>query len=153
MLHFEGKFWRTLPLLAWCPGDLTRRYIAGERARFISPVALYLFCVFLMFAVLNLTGALIPEHPAASSRKSAQAATKQQAQIAEIEKQRAKAIADKAPFAGSTASLPSKRRSWRKSRRSSGGELPIQADDGDVGDDTPEWVRGSSIRRKKIPSW
>ena len=42
------------------PGEFTRRYIAGERARFISPVALYLFTVFLMFAVLNLTGALTP---------------------------------------------------------------------------------------------
>ena len=58
MLNFEGKIWRTLPMLAWRPGEMTRRYIAGERARFISPVALYLFTVFAMFAVLNLTGAL-----------------------------------------------------------------------------------------------
>src|SRR4029079_1114183 len=58
MLNFEGKFWRTLPMLAWRPGEMTRRYIAGERARFISPVALYLFTVFAMFAVLNFTGTL-----------------------------------------------------------------------------------------------
>ena len=58
MLNFEGKIWRTLPMLAWRPGEMTRRYIAGERARFISPVALYLFTVFAMFAVLNFTGAL-----------------------------------------------------------------------------------------------
>ena len=57
LFNFEGKIWRTLPMLAWCPGLMTRRYIAGERARFISPVALYLFTVFAMFAVLNLTGA------------------------------------------------------------------------------------------------
>ena len=57
-LNFEGKIWRTIPLLAWKPGDLTRRYIEGERARFVSPVALYLFTVFLMFAVLSFTGAL-----------------------------------------------------------------------------------------------
>jgi hypothetical protein len=60
LFNFEGKIWRTLPMLAWCPGDMTRRYIAGERARFISPVALYLFTVFAMFAVLNLTGTLGP---------------------------------------------------------------------------------------------
>jgi hypothetical protein len=60
LLNFEGKIWRTLPMLAWCPGILTRRYIAGERARFVSPVALYLFTVFAMFAVLNLTGNLAP---------------------------------------------------------------------------------------------
>ena len=58
VLNFEGKIWRTLPMLAWCPGDLTRRYIQGERARFVSPIALYLFTVFLMFAVLSFTGAL-----------------------------------------------------------------------------------------------
>ncbi|MEA3015801.1 MAG: hypothetical protein QOI38_523, partial [Sphingomonadales bacterium] len=33
VLHFEGKIWRTLPMLAWHPGRLTRRYIDGERAR------------------------------------------------------------------------------------------------------------------------
>ena len=42
LLNFEGKIWRTLPMLAWRPGEMTRRYIAGERARYISPVALYL---------------------------------------------------------------------------------------------------------------
>ena len=55
-LHFEGKIWRTLPLLAWRPGDLTRRYIDGERARFVSPIALFLFSVFLMFAVFSMVG-------------------------------------------------------------------------------------------------
>jgi len=56
VLHFEGKIWRTLPLLAWRPGDVTRRYIDGERARFVSPMALFLFSVFLMFAVFSLVG-------------------------------------------------------------------------------------------------
>ena len=56
VLHFEGKIWRTLPLLAWRPGELTRRYVAGERARFVSPLALFLFSVFLTFAVFGWTG-------------------------------------------------------------------------------------------------
>ena len=56
VLHFEGKVWRTLPLLAWRPGELTRRYIAGERARFVSPMALFLFSVFLTFAVFSMLG-------------------------------------------------------------------------------------------------
>jgi hypothetical protein len=55
VLHFEGKIWRTLPLLAWKPGELTRRYIDGQRASFVSPIALFLFSVFLMFAVVGLT--------------------------------------------------------------------------------------------------
>ncbi|CAN5217527.1 DUF3667 domain-containing protein [soil metagenome] len=53
VFHFEGKVWRTLPMLALHPGTLTRRYIAGERARFVSPMALFLFSVFLMFAVFH----------------------------------------------------------------------------------------------------
>ncbi|MDP9424385.1 MAG: DUF3667 domain-containing protein [Pseudomonadota bacterium] len=57
-LHFEGKTWKTIPLLVWKPGELTRRYIEGERAKFVSPVALFLFTVFLMFAVMGMTGAL-----------------------------------------------------------------------------------------------
>ena len=56
VLHFDGKLWRTLPLLAWHPGQLTRRYIHGERASFVSPMALFLFTVFLMFAVFSMTG-------------------------------------------------------------------------------------------------
>ena len=56
VFHFEGKVWHTLPLLALRPGELTRRYIAGERARFVSPMALFLFAVFLMFAVFQLVG-------------------------------------------------------------------------------------------------
>jgi hypothetical protein len=53
VLHFDGKIWRTLPLLAWRPGDLTRRYVHGERARFVSPIALFLFTVFFTFAVVK----------------------------------------------------------------------------------------------------
>ncbi|MBN8500923.1 MAG: DUF3667 domain-containing protein [Sphingomonadales bacterium] len=53
VFHFEGKIWRTLPLLAWNPGRLTREYIDGRRASYVSPIALFLFSVFLMFAVVK----------------------------------------------------------------------------------------------------
>jgi hypothetical protein len=56
VFHLEGKTWRTLPMLIRRPGELTRRYVAGERARFVSPMALFLFAVFLMFAVFQLVG-------------------------------------------------------------------------------------------------
>jgi Protein of unknown function (DUF3667) len=56
VFHFDGKFFRTLPMLTWKPGDLTRRYVHGERAKFVSPLALFLFSVFLMFAVFNWFG-------------------------------------------------------------------------------------------------
>jgi hypothetical protein len=60
VFHFEGKFWRTLPLLTWRPGELTRRFIEGERARFVSPVALFLFSIFAMFAVFSVAGITAP---------------------------------------------------------------------------------------------
>jgi hypothetical protein len=53
VFHFEGKAWRTLVLLAWQPGELTRRYIGGERTKFVSPIGLFLFSVLLMFAVVS----------------------------------------------------------------------------------------------------
>lgn len=56
IFHFEGKIWRTLPMLLFKPGELTRRYVHGERARFVSPLALFLFSVFLMFASFNQIG-------------------------------------------------------------------------------------------------
>jgi hypothetical protein len=55
VLHFEGKIWTTLPELALRPGTLTRRYIHGERAKFVSPFALFLFSAFLLYALFSLT--------------------------------------------------------------------------------------------------
>ena len=60
VLHLDGKLWRTLPLLVTKPGELTRRYIEGERVKFVSPMAMFLFSVFLMFAVFQLTGITTP---------------------------------------------------------------------------------------------
>jgi hypothetical protein len=56
VLHFEGKFWRTIPLLTLRPGELTRRYIDGERTRVLSPIATFLLTVFLMFGVISAVG-------------------------------------------------------------------------------------------------
>jgi len=55
LLHFDTKGWRTLPLLIARPGQLTRRYIDGQRTRFVSPLALFLFMMFFMFFVFSLT--------------------------------------------------------------------------------------------------
>jgi len=56
VFHFEGKVWRTIPELCLHPGRLTRRYIDGERVKFVSPMALFLFTVFVMFAVFSFVG-------------------------------------------------------------------------------------------------
>ena len=56
VLHFEGKFWRTMPLLIWRPGQLMREYIDGKRAKYVGPVALFLFTVFISFALFSISG-------------------------------------------------------------------------------------------------
>jgi hypothetical protein len=60
VLHLDGKLWTTLPMLTFKPGALTRRYIAGERAKFVSPMAMFLFSVFAMFAVFQMVGISAP---------------------------------------------------------------------------------------------
>ena len=81
VFHFEGKIWRTVPMLLLHPGALTRRYIAGERVRFVSPLALFLFSVFLMFATLHTFGGEMA--PDLSPAKRGQATAKLDAKIAE----------------------------------------------------------------------
>lgn len=96
MLNFEGKFWHTLPMLAWRPGEMTRRYIAGERARFISPVALYLFTVFAMFAALNFTGTLGSNGAETFQQRMKADIAENQANVARLQaKRQAAAIAGK----------------------------------------------------------
>lgn len=55
VLHFDTKSWRTLPLLVARPGLLTRRYIDGQRARHVPPLALFLFTMFLSFLMVSMT--------------------------------------------------------------------------------------------------
>ncbi|WP_279350664.1 DUF3667 domain-containing protein [Erythrobacter litoralis] len=66
-LHFEGKTWHTLPALILKPGELTRRYIDGERKRFVSPMGIFLFSIFLMFAVFQAIGLSAPSEMALST--------------------------------------------------------------------------------------
>jgi Protein of unknown function (DUF3667) len=74
ILHFEAKGWRTLPLLIVRPGVLTRRYIDGQRTRYVSPLALFLFCVFLLFFVSSMTqGGAPPSQATAAQRARAKA--------------------------------------------------------------------------------
>jgi hypothetical protein len=88
VLHFEGKIWRTLPLLAWKPGDLTRRYVEGQRASFISPIALFLFSVFLMFAAVSMLGGIGDFGPEAK-KDIAGELTKDRQKLSILEQQRA----------------------------------------------------------------
>jgi hypothetical protein len=96
VLHFEGKIWRTLPLLAWKPGELTRRYIDGQRASFVSPIALFLFCVFLTFGVMGMAGMTSPN---VGNGGLAKAERENAAEIAALQKKRSEAVAKGQPTA------------------------------------------------------
>ncbi|QGP79456.1 DUF3667 domain-containing protein [Sphingobium sp. CAP-1] len=84
VLHFEGKIWQTLPELALRPGLLTRRYIQGERAKFVSPFALFLFSAFLMYAIFSLTS---------HGPEAGKMVQMDKGEIAELKKEEAKADA------------------------------------------------------------
>lgn len=76
--HFDSRAWRTLPMLAFRPGRLTRGWIEGQRARYVSPLALFLFTVFVMFMALSYLPAptersVAQEARAAAARIQAQA--------------------------------------------------------------------------------
>lgn len=140
VLNFEGKFWHTLPMLAWRPGELTRRYIAGERARFISPIALYLFTVFLMFAVLNFTGALGSEPGKGINFNLDTAIAEQKAEVAKLEKQRTEALAAKKSVADLDRKIASAKEDLTQTEKVKAGDIPLAVND--AGDEeSPQWLR------------
>lgn len=47
--HLDTKTWRTVPMVIFRPGTLTRNYVFGKRARYLSPLTMFLFAIFLMF--------------------------------------------------------------------------------------------------------
>jgi hypothetical protein len=101
VLHFDAKGWRTLPLLAGRPGLLTRRYIDGQRTRYVSPLALFLFTGFLMFFVVSLTaGHVHTSGTDPASRAAAHDALIAQVQEAHKEVERATSALDAARSAG-----------------------------------------------------
>ena len=67
ILHLDGKFWRTLPLLALRPGRLTREYVEGKRACYLAPFAIFLFTVFAMYFTFAMVGPPAGEPDAAGT--------------------------------------------------------------------------------------
>lgn len=52
----EGKLWRSLKLLLFKPGFLSREYIEGRRVRYIEPLRLYLSFSIIFFALFKASG-------------------------------------------------------------------------------------------------
>jgi hypothetical protein len=137
LFNFEGKIWRTLPMLAWRPGEMTRRYIAGERARFISPVALYLFTVFAMFAVLNLTGALGTDVSRDFREGLKTEIADDQAKLASLEADRKAAAEAGKELAELDRKIANRKEDIASNERLLSGRPLVKAD---PGDETPGWL-------------
>lgn len=137
IMNFEGKFWRTLPMLVWHPGEMTRRYIAGERARFISPIALYLFTVFLMFAVLNLNGTFDPGKGSFQDQIRTDIA-ENQAKLAKLEAERKVAASAGKDVAALDRRIARRKEDIAGSQNVLNGKaFTVDDDDGEI----PSWVR------------
>ena len=54
----EGALWRTLKLLLFRPGQLTREYLAGRRRRYVLPLRLYLTVSLIVLLALRFTTAI-----------------------------------------------------------------------------------------------
>jgi hypothetical protein len=52
--HFDSKLLRTVKLLLFRPGALTREFLDGKRVCYVSPIRLYLICSLLFFGVMSL---------------------------------------------------------------------------------------------------
>ncbi len=73
VMHFDTRAWRTLPLLVFNPGRLTREWVQGRRTRYVSPLAMFLFTVFLMFFILSFGGGglvSMPQEPASPEQRA-----------------------------------------------------------------------------------
>ena len=55
LVLFDTRVGKTLGMLIFRPGTLTHEYVRGKRARYISPLAMFLLCVFAMFAIFAFT--------------------------------------------------------------------------------------------------
>ena len=137
VFHFEGKLWRTFPLLVWRPGRLTREYIDGRRASYVSPIALFLFVVFLSFAVFNSLGSPVKFDETAPAKVQAgmEDAEAEAAKVqADLERKLADARAGKGgDIARLEDDLAKAKQAVAGIRAASTGKLPESIAEGDFG--------------------
>lgn len=145
VLHVEGRIWTTLPLLAWKPGELTRRYIDGERAKFVSPIALFLFSVFLLFAVASLSGSFAEFDAGEMRSELGQEIARQEAIVARLRQERDRVRRSGGPTAGLDAQIRAAEREAVAIRASTA------VTDTDPEVNAPDWLRRPMERAASNP--
>lgn len=55
VFHFDTKSIRTVRTLVFNPGFLTKEFVRGRRARYVTPIRLYIFISFLFFLLLSVS--------------------------------------------------------------------------------------------------
>lgn len=99
--QFDSRIGRTLGLLLFRPGHLTRNYLEGRRQRYIPPIRLYLFFSIIFFLVVGLVPVNIQNairiNPAGTTRAPATGT-----QIAAVMSTIRKSMARKLPPAAAT---------------------------------------------------
>lgn len=78
ILHFNGKFFKTLKYLLFRPGFLTREYVAGRRVAYLDPIRMYLFSSFIFFLIF------FSFNKTAPTPEEMQALAQQESNISEI---------------------------------------------------------------------
>ena len=137
-------------MLVWRPGELTRNYIDGQRARYVSPIALFLFCVFVTFAVTSLTGTVFGKQPAQIQEGVAEELKSDQQRLAgwkaEREKQ-AKAGNSTAAFDEKIADLEKETAALQAIKNNNLSVAPFSFDS----DGAPGWLVDAFAQAKENP--
>jgi hypothetical protein len=76
VLHFDGRFFKSVRFLVTRPGFLTREFIAGRRASYTHPLRFYIFASFLFFAAQAVVGPKAKPSDAAPGKSGSKAAAK-----------------------------------------------------------------------------
>lgn len=157
MLRFDAKGWRTIPMLIFRPGQLTRRYIDGQRARFVSPLGLFLFMTFLMFFVFSFTvknqinTSKTPEDTAKVLADYEKSRDEQRAELTKAEQAVAEALKTKTGVSDAQSELRDAQRGMSRSeklvakykekmaKRAANKAAGLPEDE--VKTDTPEWFK------------
>lgn len=51
LLHFDSKFFKTIPVLIFKPGTLTLKTFSAEQNQYVKPIVLFVFLNFLLFVL------------------------------------------------------------------------------------------------------